>query len=92
MGRSKTRVPSVGNSGSSVLLARMRAEHDFNLIEPVFFSTSQAGGKAPEVGCPVGPLADAHDLSQLAACDALISCQGGDYTSAVHGPLRAQGV
>jgi aspartate-semialdehyde dehydrogenase len=87
------RVGIIGWRGmvGSVLLARMRAERDFNLIEPVFFSTSQAGGKAPEVGCAVGPLADAHDLSQLAACDVLISCQGGDYTSAVHGPLRAKG-
>ena len=31
----------------SVLMDRMQAEGDFGLIEPVFFSTSNAGGKAP---------------------------------------------
>ena len=87
------RVGIVGWRGmvGSVLLGRMREEGDFALIEPVFFSTSQAGGKAPEVGRPVGPLEVAHDLARLAACDVLISCQGGDYTTAVHGPLRASG-
>ena len=87
------RVGIVGWRGmvGSVLLGRMREECDFDLIEPVFFSTSQAGGKSPDMGCAVGPLADAYDLHQLAACDAIISCQGGDYTTAVHGPLRAAG-
>ena len=75
----------------SVLLARMRAEHDFELIEPVFFSTSQAGGAAPEVGRPVPPLADARDLRALGGLDAIVSCQGGDYTADVHPRLRAAG-
>ena len=87
------RVGIIGWRGmvGSVLLGRMQEERDFDFIEPVFFSTSQAGGKAPDVGRAVGPLADAHDLAALAGCDVLISCQGGDYTTAVHGPLRAAG-
>jgi len=75
----------------SVLMERMRAERDFDLIEPVFFSTSQAGGTAPDVGRGPGALRDANDLEALAACDAIITCQGGDYTSAVHPKLRAAG-
>jgi len=75
----------------SVLLARMRAEGDFELIEPVFFSTSQAGGAAPEVGRPLAPLADARDLRALAELEAIVSCQGGDYTADVHPRLRAAG-
>lgn len=87
------RVGIIGWRGmvGSVLLGRMREERDFDLITPVFFSTSQAGGQAPDVGRAVGSLEDAHDLARLAACDVLISCQGGDYTTAVHGPLRAGG-
>jgi len=75
----------------SVLIERMRAERDFDLIEPTFFSTSQAGGKGPEVGSGVPPVADARDLKALAANEILISCQGGDYTSEVYPKLRAAG-
>jgi aspartate-semialdehyde dehydrogenase len=75
----------------SVLLDRMKAEGDFALIEPVFFSTSQTGQAAPDVGQGPSRLQDANDLAALAACDVLITCQGGDYTSAVHAPLRASG-
>jgi aspartate-semialdehyde dehydrogenase len=75
----------------SVLLERMQAEGDFALIEPVFFSTSQAGESAPDVGQGSAVLHDAHDLAALAQMDAIITCQGGDYTSAIHGPLRARG-
>jgi aspartate-semialdehyde dehydrogenase len=75
----------------SVLLQRMRAERDFDQIDPVFFSTSQAGGAAPEVGKAASALRDARDLGQLAACDVLISCQGGDYTTEIHPQLRAAG-
>ena len=75
----------------SVLIERMRAERDFDLIEPVFFSTSQAGGKGPAIGKNVPPVADAHDLEALAANDILLSCQGSDYTSAVYPKLRAAG-
>jgi aspartate-semialdehyde dehydrogenase len=75
----------------SVLLERMRAERDFDLIEPVFFSTSQAGAASPDVGRRTRPVQDAHDLAALARLPMLISTQGGDYTDAVHGPLRAAG-
>jgi len=75
----------------SVLVERMREENDFALIEPVFFSTSQAGGRGPEIGRTTEPVADAADLRALAGCDLLISCQGGDYTNATHPQLRAAG-
>ncbi len=75
----------------SVLVDRMRAEHDFDLVDPVFFSTSQAGRAAPEVGRASAPVQDANDVQALAAMDAIISCQGGDYTQAVHPRLRAAG-
>jgi aspartate-semialdehyde dehydrogenase len=89
-------MPRVGLIGwrgmvGSVLVERMRAEGDFALVEPVFFSTSQAGGKGPDVGKPTGPVGDASDVAALAACDILISCQGGDYTTATHPRLRAAG-
>jgi aspartate-semialdehyde dehydrogenase len=74
----------------SVLMQRMREEGDFAGLEPVFFSTSNKGGEAPkEFGG--GVLEDAHDIRKLASCDVLISCQGGDYTSAVYKPLRTSG-
>ena len=87
------RVGFVGWRGmvGSVLLARMRAERDFELIEPVFFSTSQAGGAAPDVGRMVPPLADARDIRAFAGLDAIVSCQGGEYTADVHPRLRAAG-
>ena len=75
----------------SVLMQRMGAERDFDHFEPVFFSTSQAGGTAPDVGRRVGPLKDASDIDALAACDAIVTCQGGDYTNSVHPRLRAAG-
>jgi aspartate-semialdehyde dehydrogenase len=75
----------------SVLMERMRAERDFDLVDPVFFSTSQAGGTAPDVGRGGGVLRDANDLSALADCEVVITCQGGDYTNDVHPRLRAQG-
>ena len=75
----------------SVLMQRMAEEHDFGLIEPIFFSTSQAGGEAPDVGRGSRMLGDANDLDALAACDVILTCQGGDYTNAVHPRLRAAG-
>ena len=75
----------------SVLLDRMLAERDFDWVEPVFFSTSQAGRPAPDIGRKVGPVQDANDLSALARLPMLISTQGGDYTQAVHARLRAAG-
>ena len=75
----------------SVLVGRMREERDFDLFEPVFFSTSQAGAAAPAVGRPAPPVKDAHDLAALMDADVLISCQGGDYTTEIHPRLRAAG-
>lgn len=75
----------------SVLVQRMREEGDFDLIDPIFFSTSQVGAAAPSVGKPAPPLKDAFDLTALMGCDVLISSQGGDYTSQTHPKLRAAG-
>jgi aspartate-semialdehyde dehydrogenase len=75
----------------SVLMQRMRAERDFDLIEPVFFTTSQIGGKAPDVGREVSPLKDAKGIAELKAMDVIISCQGGDYTTEIFPQLRASG-
>jgi aspartate-semialdehyde dehydrogenase len=75
----------------SVLLERMRAEGDFAAIDPVFFSTSQAGQAGPEVNGGATVLADAHDIDALTGCDAILSCQGGDYTSDIHPRLRQAG-
>jgi len=76
----------------SVLMQRMQEENDFAGITPVFFSTSNAGGAAPSFeGIKTGELKDAHDIEALAACDVIITCQGGDYTKKVHQPLRDSG-
>jgi aspartate-semialdehyde dehydrogenase len=75
----------------SVLVERMLAERDFDLIEPRFFSTSQAGGVAPAIGRSVPPIGDANDLEALKAHDILVSCQGSDYTKELHPKLRAAG-
>jgi aspartate-semialdehyde dehydrogenase len=86
------RVGFIGWRGmvGSVLMQRMRQENDFAGIEPVFFSTSNIGGDAPsEAGG--GVLKDAKDLRELSTCDVLISCQGGEYTAEVYGPLRKSG-
>ena len=74
----------------SVLMQRMREEKDFDLIDAVFFTTSNAGGAAPSEGKGV-PLKDAHDINELKAMDAIISCQGGDYTTEIFPKLRAAG-
>lgn len=75
----------------SVLLQRMREEHDFELIDPTFFSTSQAGIPAPPIGKAVPPVKDARDLAALMNTDVLISCQGGEYTTETYPRLRAAG-
>jgi aspartate-semialdehyde dehydrogenase len=72
----------------SVLMQRMREENDFAGLEPVFFSTSNAGGAAPPEAADGAILKDAADLRELARCEVLISCQGGEYTSEVYGQLR----
>ena len=75
----------------SVLVERMRAERDFDAFEVQFFSTTQAGGKGPDTGRPGAPVRDANDVQALAAMDAVVCCQGGEYTAAVHPRLRAAG-
>ncbi len=75
----------------SVLLDRMRAERDFDLIAPTFFSTSQAGGAGPRLGAAAAAVHDANDIAALAQLPMLISTQGGDYTQAIHPRLRAAG-
>jgi len=75
----------------SVLMDRMQAEGDFGLIEPVFFSTSNAGGKAPAMAKNETTLKDAHDIEALRKCDIIVTAQGGDYTTEVFPKLRAAG-
>jgi aspartate-semialdehyde dehydrogenase len=75
----------------SVLVQRMREERDFDLVDPVFFSTSQAGAAAPEIGKRVPTVKDANDVRELAGMDVLISCQGGEYTADIHPKLRKAG-
>ena len=80
----------------SVLMDRMLAEGDFDLIEPVFFSTSNAGGDVPAINGrnitkSETKLQDANDIKALARCDIILTCQGGDYTKAIFPALRAAG-
>jgi len=58
----------------------MKEERDFDHIEPVFFTTSNVGGKGPDIGREVPPLKDANSIDDLKLCDTIITCQGGDYT------------
>ena len=87
------RVGIVGWRGmvGSVLVQRMREEHDFDHIEPVFFSTSRAGGKGPAIGSETGPVQDAMDIAALKALPVVIACQGSDYTKDVYPRLRSAG-
>jgi aspartate-semialdehyde dehydrogenase len=75
----------------SVLVQRMREEQDFDLIEPVFFSTSQAGIAAPSVGKTAPAVKDAKSIGELTGMDILISCQGGEYTTEIYPQLRKAG-
>ena len=75
----------------SVLIDRMVSEGDFDLIEPVFFSTSNAGGKAPAQAKNETTLQNAFDIEALKKCDIIVTAQGGDYTSEVFPKLRAAG-
>jgi aspartate-semialdehyde dehydrogenase len=96
-----TNAPLVGLVGwrgmvGSVLMDRMLAEGDFDLIEPVFFSTSNAGGDVPAINGrhitkSEKKLQDANDIKALARCDIILTCQGGDYTKAIFPALRAAG-
>jgi len=87
------RVGLVGWRGmvGSVLMQRMRDENDFADIDPVFFTTSNVGGKGPDIGKDTPALKDAFDLEALKPMDVIITCQGGDYTSEVYAKLRADG-
>jgi aspartate-semialdehyde dehydrogenase len=76
----------------SVLMQRMEAENDFAEINPVYFTTSQAGQPAPVLGGKEAPaLKDAFDIDELKSMDVIITCQGGDYTSAVYSKLMNSG-
>ena len=87
------RVGLVGWRGmvGSVLMGRMKEERDFDVIELVFFTTSNVGGKGPVIGRDVPPLQDAKNIDALKAMDIIITCQGGDYTGEVFPKLRAAG-
>jgi aspartate-semialdehyde dehydrogenase len=87
------RVGFVGWRGmvGSVLMQRMLEERDFDRIEPVFYSASRPGGAGPAIGKAAGPLLDANDVRAFADLDAVVSCQGGDWTNAMHPKLRDAG-
>jgi len=87
------RVGLIGWRGmvGSVLMQRMLEEQDFDLIEPVFFTTSNVGGQGPAVGKDVAPLKDAYSIEELKTLDVILTCQGGDYTSEVFPKLREAG-
>jgi len=87
------RVGIVGWRGmvGSVLMQRMRDEGDFALIEPVFFSTSKPGGAGPVIGRDTGPVKDGNDPRAFAGLDAILTCQGGDWTTAMYPKLRDAG-
>ncbi len=87
------RVGLVGWRGmvGSVLMQRMRDENDFADIQPIFFTTSQAGQPGPDVGKDVPPLKDAKSIDELKAMDVIITCQGGDYTKEIYPELRKAG-
>jgi len=75
----------------SVLMDRMREEKDFKGFEPLFFTTSNIGGKGPDVGMEIPPLRDAYDIQLLSTLDIIVTCQGGDYTKKVYPEIREKG-
>jgi aspartate-semialdehyde dehydrogenase len=87
------RVGLIGWRGmvGSVLKQRMLEERDFDLIEPVFFTTSNVGGQGPAIGKDIAPLKDAYSIDELKSLDVILTCQGGDYTSEVFPKLREAG-
>ncbi|HAQ86586.1 MAG TPA: aspartate-semialdehyde dehydrogenase, partial [Pseudomonas sp.] len=87
------RVGLIGWRGmvGSVLMQRMLEERDFDLIEPVFFTTSNVGGQGPSIGKDMAPLKDAYSIDELKSLDVILTCQGGDYTSEVFPKLREAG-
>ncbi|MBU0809901.1 aspartate-semialdehyde dehydrogenase [Pseudomonas spirodelae] len=87
------RVGLIGWRGmvGSVLMQRMLEEQDFDLIEPVFFTTSNVGGQGPAIGKETAPLQDAYSIDELKSLDVILTCQGGDYTNEVFPKLREAG-
>jgi aspartate-semialdehyde dehydrogenase len=87
------RVGLIGWRGmvGSVLMQRMLEEQDFDLIEPVFFTTSNVGGQGPAIGKEIAPLKDAYSIEELKGLDVILTCQGGDYTNEVFPKLREAG-
>ena len=87
------RVGLIGWRGmvGSVLMERMRAENDFALIDPVFFTTSNVGGQGPAIGRETPALKDARSIAELKTLDIIVTCQGGDYTNEIYPQLRATG-
>ena len=87
------RIGFVGWRGmvGSVLMARMKEEQDFKGFEPIFFTTSNEGGKGPNVGLDIPPLKKANDIDLLSSLDIVVTCQGGDYTKDVYPRLKATG-
>jgi aspartate-semialdehyde dehydrogenase len=87
------RVGMIGWRGmvGSVLMQRMQEEKDFDVIEPIFYTTSQAGKPGPKIGKDVPPLKDANNIAELKAMDIIITCQGGDYTKEIYPKLREAG-
>jgi len=87
------RVGFIGWRGmvGSVLMSRMNEEKDFSVIDPVFFTTSNVGGKGPNIGKDVPALKDAKNIGELKTLDIIVSCQGGDYTGEIYPALRAAG-
>jgi aspartate-semialdehyde dehydrogenase len=87
------RVGFIGWRGmvGSVLMGRMNEEKDFSVIDPTFFTTSNVGGKGPNIGKDVPALKDARNIGDLQAMETIVSCQGGDYTSDIYPKLRGAG-
>lgn len=87
------RVGLVGWRGmvGSVLMQRMLEERDFELIEPIFFTTSNVGGQGPAIGKDIPALKDAYDIAELSSLDVILTCQGSDYTNEVFPKLREAG-
>ena len=87
------RIGFVGWRGmvGSVLMGRMREAEDFKGFDPIFFSTSNVGGKGPETGLDAPPLKDAYDINRLSSLDVIVTCQGGGYTQKVHPELIKSG-
>lgn len=89
----RLRVGFIGYRGmvGSILMERLKTEGDFDNIEAVFFSTSQAGNPGPDIGGKPTTLNDAYDINSLEQLDTIVTCQGSDYTRKVHGSLRDKG-